>query len=154
MASLRKSIDLIRLPEVSSQTRWVKEVPIKINVLAWKVKLDALPSRFNISRRGMDIASLSCPMCDCGVESTHHIFFVCQVARDILNKICRWWNVDYMEVSSSEEWLCWLINIRVSAKLKKVLEGVCYGAWCIFGLSGIDVFLARRLALKRRFSMM
>ncbi|GKC64066.1 hypothetical protein Tco_1096664 [Tanacetum coccineum] len=29
----------------------IKSVPIKVNILAWKIKLEALPTRFNISRR-------------------------------------------------------------------------------------------------------
>nr|GFB15923.1 RNA-directed DNA polymerase, eukaryota [Tanacetum cinerariifolium] len=37
--------------KVGSKTRWIKYVPIKVNVNAWKVKLDALPKRFNVSRR-------------------------------------------------------------------------------------------------------
>ncbi|GJW58690.1 RNA-directed DNA polymerase, eukaryota, reverse transcriptase zinc-binding domain protein [Tanacetum coccineum] len=46
-----------------SSTRWIKAVPIKVNVLAWKIKLDNLPTRLNISRRGMDIDSILCPTC-------------------------------------------------------------------------------------------
>ncbi|GJX45731.1 RNA-directed DNA polymerase, eukaryota, reverse transcriptase zinc-binding domain protein [Tanacetum coccineum] len=38
--SVRKMIDDFMLPEVSSKTRWIKVVPIKINVHAWKIKLD------------------------------------------------------------------------------------------------------------------
>nr|GEZ53818.1 RNA-directed DNA polymerase, eukaryota [Tanacetum cinerariifolium] len=45
----RKVIDDKFLPDVSSKTRWVKYVPIKVNILAWKVKMDALPVRFNLS---------------------------------------------------------------------------------------------------------
>nr|GEV97477.1 RNA-directed DNA polymerase, eukaryota [Tanacetum cinerariifolium] len=52
VASVRKLIDDIRLPKVSSQSRWIKAVPIKVNVLSWKVRLDGLPTRINISRRG------------------------------------------------------------------------------------------------------
>ncbi|GJR84564.1 hypothetical protein Tco_0155349 [Tanacetum coccineum] len=37
---------------VSSSTRWIKAVAIKVNVLALKTKLDNLPTRLNISRRG------------------------------------------------------------------------------------------------------
>ncbi|GKA99034.1 hypothetical protein Tco_0826971 [Tanacetum coccineum] len=51
VSSTRKAIDDKRLPIVNSKTRWIKSVPIKVNVHAWKVKLDALPMRFNISRR-------------------------------------------------------------------------------------------------------
>ncbi|GKF20830.1 RNA-directed DNA polymerase, eukaryota [Tanacetum coccineum] len=81
VASVRKLIDDIRLPEVSSQTRWIKAVPIKVNVLAWKVRLDELPSRLNISRRGMDITSILCPICDREVESVSHAFFACHLLK-------------------------------------------------------------------------
>nr|GEW50770.1 RNA-directed DNA polymerase, eukaryota, reverse transcriptase zinc-binding domain protein [Tanacetum cinerariifolium] len=40
------------LSEVATKTRWIKVVPIKVNVHAWTLKNDYLPTRFNISRRG------------------------------------------------------------------------------------------------------
>ncbi|GJW13871.1 RNA-directed DNA polymerase, eukaryota, reverse transcriptase zinc-binding domain protein [Tanacetum coccineum] len=49
VASVRMLIDDHRLHNVSTKTRWTNVVPIKINVHAWKVKLDCLPTRFNIS---------------------------------------------------------------------------------------------------------
>ncbi|GJY79372.1 hypothetical protein Tco_0485173 [Tanacetum coccineum] len=39
VASVRKLIDDKMLPEVANKTRWIKNVPIKVNVLAWKVRL-------------------------------------------------------------------------------------------------------------------
>ncbi|GJY14835.1 putative retrotransposon gag domain, nucleotide-binding alpha-beta plait domain protein [Tanacetum coccineum] len=103
VASIRKLIDEFTLSKVSSSTRWIKAVPIKVNVLAWKIKLDNLPTRLNISHRGMDIDSILCLTCGKAVESIKHIFFTCQIARDILHLITRWWNIPYMEVSSYEE---------------------------------------------------
>ncbi|GKA26731.1 RNA-directed DNA polymerase, eukaryota [Tanacetum coccineum] len=123
VASIRKLIDEFTLSEVSSSTRWIKAVPIKVNVLAWKIKLDNLPTRLNISRRGMDIDSILCPTCGKAVESTRHIFFTCQIARDILHLITSWWNIPYMEVSSYEECeyrLCKFANKEIEvAKLPK-----------------------------------
>ncbi|GKC61399.1 RNA-directed DNA polymerase, eukaryota [Tanacetum coccineum] len=78
-------------------------MPIKVNVHAWKMRLDCLPTRLNISQRGMDIDSILCLICDNAVESSRLIFFNCNVAREILRKIARWWDVSYMEVSSYEE---------------------------------------------------
>nr|GFC62667.1 RNA-directed DNA polymerase, eukaryota [Tanacetum cinerariifolium] len=75
VAPLQKVIDEKRLSSVYSKTRWVKYVPIKVNVLAWKIKMDVLLTRLNISRRGIDIHSITCPICDCGVESSEHLFF-------------------------------------------------------------------------------
>ncbi|GKA76884.1 retrovirus-related pol polyprotein from transposon TNT 1-94, partial [Tanacetum coccineum] len=86
----QKLIDEFTLSEVSSSTLWIKAVPIKVNILAWKIKLDNLPTRLNISCRGMDIDSILCPTCGKAVESTRHIFFTCQIARDILHLITSW----------------------------------------------------------------
>ncbi|GJX47886.1 RNA-directed DNA polymerase, eukaryota, reverse transcriptase zinc-binding domain protein [Tanacetum coccineum] len=129
VASIKKLIDEFTLSEVSSNTRWIKAVPIKVNVLAWKIKLDNLPTRLNISRRGMDIDSILCPTCGKVVESTRHIFFTCQIARDILHLITSWWNIPYMEVFSYEEWLVWILSLQLSIKHKRIFEGVFYVTW-------------------------
>ncbi|GJW97306.1 RNA-directed DNA polymerase, eukaryota, reverse transcriptase zinc-binding domain protein [Tanacetum coccineum] len=129
VTSFRKVIDENRYPGGRFRTRWVKYVPIKVNVTAWKIKMDALPTRLNISRRGMDIQSLSCPICDCGVESSSHLFFQCNLVRQVVRKISSWWNIDYVDVNSYEEWLIWLISLRLTAKLKVVLEEVFYVLW-------------------------
>ncbi|GKD64356.1 RNA-directed DNA polymerase, eukaryota, reverse transcriptase zinc-binding domain protein [Tanacetum coccineum] len=105
VASVRKMIDDHRLPNVSTKTRWTNVVPLKINILAWKVKLDCLPTRFNISRRGMEIDSILCPSCGVAVESGSHVFFTCHIAREVFRKIANWWDVNFMELSSYEEWL-------------------------------------------------
>ncbi|GKB43819.1 RNA-directed DNA polymerase, eukaryota [Tanacetum coccineum] len=42
-------------------------------------RTDALPTRFNISRRGIDIQDMSCPICDNAIESTDHLFFRMEV---------------------------------------------------------------------------
>nr|GEX17403.1 RNA-directed DNA polymerase, eukaryota, reverse transcriptase zinc-binding domain protein [Tanacetum cinerariifolium] len=129
ITSVRKMIDDFMLPEVSSKTRWIKAVPIKVNVHAWKVKLDGLPTRLNISRRGIDIESILCSMYGKAVESTSHIFFTCQMLKEILRKIFRWWNIDYMEISSYKEWLDWILNTHLLVKSKQLFEGVCYVLW-------------------------
>ncbi|GJS27467.1 RNA-directed DNA polymerase, eukaryota [Tanacetum coccineum] len=95
VASARRRIDEICLPNIGEETRWVKCVPIKINVLAWKIKTDALPTRFNISRRGIDIQDMSCPICDNAIESSDHLLFRCGLVRDIAKKVLSWWNLDH-----------------------------------------------------------
>ncbi|GKC70711.1 RNA-directed DNA polymerase, eukaryota, reverse transcriptase zinc-binding domain protein [Tanacetum coccineum] len=87
VASVRKLLDGNMLPEVASKTRWIKAMPIKVNVHAWRVKLDCLPTRINIFRRGMEIESIICPMCGEAAESSRHIFISCHIAREILRKI-------------------------------------------------------------------
>ncbi|GKB27724.1 hypothetical protein Tco_0867125 [Tanacetum coccineum] len=57
---VRKLIDVKLLPGVDYKTRLIKFVPIKVNVHAWKVMSDSLPTRFNISRRGICIDNIRC----------------------------------------------------------------------------------------------
>ncbi|GKB29200.1 RNA-directed DNA polymerase, eukaryota [Tanacetum coccineum] len=80
-----------------------QKVPIKVNVHAWKVRINGLPTRWNISRRGIDIPSILCPLCETGVESSKHLFFNCSVVRDIFRRICIWWDMSYMELDSFDE---------------------------------------------------
>ncbi|GKA86352.1 hypothetical protein Tco_0808063 [Tanacetum coccineum] len=46
---VRYLIDDSILPKEEVTTRWVKVMPIKINIFAWRVRLDKLPTRLNIS---------------------------------------------------------------------------------------------------------
>nr|GEY55493.1 RNA-directed DNA polymerase, eukaryota [Tanacetum cinerariifolium] len=130
VASVRRVIDDNMLPTGNSKTRWIKEVPIKINIHAWKVKSDCLPTRVNMSRRGIDIESISCPLCNSIPESSSHLFFACNFARDIMRKIHRWWEVDNMDFVSYEDWLDWLGNTRLPIIKKRLLEGIHYIVWC------------------------
>ncbi|GJR44940.1 RNA-directed DNA polymerase, eukaryota, reverse transcriptase zinc-binding domain protein [Tanacetum coccineum] len=129
VASTRKVIDENRLKSDLSKTIWVKYVPIKINVLAWKIKMDVLPTRLNISRRGIDIHSISCPICDNGIEASDHLFFRCQIATQLTRKIVNWWNIDQVDVNTYVEWCTWLSSLRMASKSKAMLEGVFYVMW-------------------------
>ncbi|GJU24314.1 RNA-directed DNA polymerase, eukaryota [Tanacetum coccineum] len=124
VASVRKVIDDIRLPVVATQTRWIKAVPIKVNVHAWNVSLNCLPTRLNLSRRGIDIPSILCPICDGVMESSRHLFFECHFAKDIFRKICRWWNVDFLDVNSFDEWTSWIDNLRMPSKHKRIIVSI------------------------------
>ncbi|GJY48947.1 RNA-directed DNA polymerase, eukaryota [Tanacetum coccineum] len=61
---VRNLIDETFLPKDVSPTRWVKSIPIKVNIFAWKVPLDRLLTRFNLVSRGVPVPSLSCPSCN------------------------------------------------------------------------------------------
>nr|GEV00798.1 RNA-directed DNA polymerase, eukaryota [Tanacetum cinerariifolium] len=123
VSSVRKVIDATLLPKGTTKTRWIKVVPMKINIHAWKVKHDCLPTRVNISRRGMEIESMLCPMCNNAVESSKHLFFSCHFISEIMHNITRCWDMDYMEINSFEEWLEWVSSIRLPLKQKQIFIG-------------------------------
>ncbi|GKD61930.1 RNA-directed DNA polymerase, eukaryota, reverse transcriptase zinc-binding domain protein [Tanacetum coccineum] len=129
VASARKYIDDKKLHGPSIITRWVKAVPIKINVMAWKVRFDYLPTRLNLSRRGLELQSILCPICNKEVESTKHLFFACSTVCDLYRKIASWWDICYTGFDSYEEWVVWLLNIKLSSDLRDIFEGVLYTMW-------------------------
>ncbi|GJW35020.1 RNA-directed DNA polymerase, eukaryota [Tanacetum coccineum] len=77
---IRSSIDSILLPSDAISTRWVKYVPIKINVFVWRARLDRLPTRVNLDHRGVIIDSVLCPLCRaicaCGRELERQDFYL------------------------------------------------------------------------------
>nr|GEY05563.1 RNA-directed DNA polymerase, eukaryota [Tanacetum cinerariifolium] len=66
---VRQLIDDSILLNEEVATRWVKVMPIKINVFAWGVHLGKLPTRLNISLKGIYILTIVCPLCHAYVKS-------------------------------------------------------------------------------------
>lgn len=60
VGSVREYIDKLLLPMIEVKRRWNCLLPIKINVFVWRLMIDRLPCRLNLSRRGMDINSVVC----------------------------------------------------------------------------------------------
>ncbi|GKA05709.1 RNA-directed DNA polymerase, eukaryota [Tanacetum coccineum] len=96
---------------------------------AWKVCLDKLPTRLNLSLRGIDIPSIICPNCGLAGESCSHLFYSCNLARTLWRKIARWWEIDIPDFSCYEEWIAWFKTTRFSKAQKEMLEGVFYVMW-------------------------
>nr|GEV49965.1 RNA-directed DNA polymerase, eukaryota [Tanacetum cinerariifolium] len=82
------------LSKLEVPTRWIKSIPIKVNVFAWKVFLDRIPTRSNLARRNISIPSLACSLCDHALQDSSHLFFGCFMVKDVQKLICRWWNLD------------------------------------------------------------
>nr|GEY23276.1 hypothetical protein [Tanacetum cinerariifolium] len=101
---IRSSIDDTFLPSSDSVTRWVKNVPIKVNILAWRIRLDRLPTRVNLIMRVVNIDSSKCSVCSLVQEDSNHLFFLCDLGKSISKRICRWWNIQWVEVSTYAEW--------------------------------------------------
>nr|GEW24752.1 RNA-directed DNA polymerase, eukaryota [Tanacetum cinerariifolium] len=131
----RDLLDEVFLPKENVVTRWIKSIPIKIkkkikiNVFAWKLYLDRIPTRINLDRRGVHVPSILCPVCNVAHEDTSHLFFRCVVATNIARLICRWWNLTWIPVGSYSDWLAWFNTIQLGSKIKDILESVFYVTW-------------------------
>ncbi|GJV04987.1 RNA-directed DNA polymerase, eukaryota [Tanacetum coccineum] len=65
----RDLVDEVLLPKENVATRWIKTIPIKVNIFAWKLHLDRLPTRSNLLKRGIQSISFSSYMANGGTDS-------------------------------------------------------------------------------------
>ncbi|GJT74504.1 DNA-directed DNA polymerase [Tanacetum coccineum] len=107
-------------------TRWIKLVPIKVNILAWRLALDKLPTRLTMSLRGLELPSIHFPVCNSNVESTSYLFFACNVARDISSNILMWRG---LPVASYQDWNGWIDSLKLQKEVKEYLEATFLVAW-------------------------
>ncbi|GJZ76784.1 RNA-directed DNA polymerase, eukaryota [Tanacetum coccineum] len=126
---VRNFLDDLVLPSSTESTRWVKWVPIKTNIFIWKARRDCLPTRFNLSRKGVMLDSILCPLCDHAVETTQHVLFQCApLWRSVFIRICNRWELVGHGLNFSE-WQSWFLSIRMSAGTKNLLDGVFATFW-------------------------
>nr|GEZ15049.1 RNA-directed DNA polymerase, eukaryota [Tanacetum cinerariifolium] len=100
---VRCLLDDVFLPKAEVPTRWIKSIPIEINIFAWKLCLDRLPTRVNLAKRNVAVASLLCPLCDSGMEDAAHLFFRCDMAKDVMFLVSRWWDLEDRKFGSFQK---------------------------------------------------
>ncbi|GJZ61616.1 reverse transcriptase domain, reverse transcriptase zinc-binding domain protein [Tanacetum coccineum] len=81
ISSKTYTIDLMRtqlkhslLSSNGEAIRWNRDLPIKINIHSWRLYLDRMPNRFNLDKRGIDLHSTRCPVCDGAIEISKHLW--------------------------------------------------------------------------------
>ncbi|GJS23218.1 RNA-directed DNA polymerase, eukaryota [Tanacetum coccineum] len=68
-------------------TRYRSKFPSDSYVFSWRARRDKLPTRVNLSRRGVLLDSHLCPLCNPAMEDVQHVFFRCDVARGVFVKV-------------------------------------------------------------------
>ncbi|GJV09948.1 reverse transcriptase domain, reverse transcriptase zinc-binding domain protein [Tanacetum coccineum] len=120
----RLHIDHLILPSEAPATRWCKSNPRKVNILVWRILKDRIPSRWNLSRKVVELSSLACPICSTHPETSHHLFWTCDLASNIWVLIFKWVDLFPNAVSSLTEVFSWLDNMNLRASRKLVLESI------------------------------
>lgn len=101
---------------------WKSPAPSKAVALSWKLLLDRIPTRVNLSTRHAlpREVSLRCALCDEALETSNHLFMHCRVARGVWLELFRWIDTSFiMPPSLFIHWFCW----NVGASNKKVTNG-------------------------------
>nr|GFA65069.1 RNA-directed DNA polymerase, eukaryota [Tanacetum cinerariifolium] len=121
----REHVDNCYLPDGGSETIWNRFLPKKINIFIWRALRDRLPTRWNLSRKWIDLDTLSCPIYDSSIETSNHTLWFCSLATSIWHKVFAWLDIDTPCHAHIQDIYFWISNMRVPAPKKSILEVIC-----------------------------
>nr|GEV32464.1 reverse transcriptase domain, reverse transcriptase zinc-binding domain protein [Tanacetum cinerariifolium] len=139
--SARHQIDRVFLPGDGFGTRWNRLLPKKINIFIWRSLRDRLPSRWNLSRKGIDVISINCPICDHGIDSAYHTLWVCLLASTVWTRVFNWLDISPPSIFNMLGLYAWIDSLHMSSSKKDILE-VVYGVtlWSLWSLHNEVIF--------------
>ncbi|XP_071712198.1 uncharacterized protein [Rutidosis leptorrhynchoides] len=82
---------IIPLANNNVETLRNKLVPKKVEVFVWRDRRKRLPTLVELDKRGIDLHSVRCPICDDDIETVDHSLLLCKHVIVIWNKVFMWW---------------------------------------------------------------
>nr|XP_043638054.1 uncharacterized protein LOC122609060 [Erigeron canadensis] len=116
---VRSMIDKALLPYSLIATRWNKLIPRKVNILAWRILLDRLPTRCNLAKKDVDIPSVLCPLCSGSAETRDHLFGACEIASNIWHSISKWLQISSFSSFGPTDIIEFVDNMQLSWEIPK-----------------------------------
>ncbi|XP_071700077.1 uncharacterized protein [Rutidosis leptorrhynchoides] len=77
-----------------------KAIPQKINIFSWREKMGRLPTRSELDKRGIDLNTTLCPLCNDHVENLEHALTQCHHVKNVWTSFLKWWNLHFINVSN------------------------------------------------------
>ncbi|XP_071688760.1 uncharacterized protein [Rutidosis leptorrhynchoides] len=99
LANLLFELDTVNAPALEPTVLNTMN-PQKIGIYMWRVKKYKVSVRSELDACGIDIHSTRCPVCNEDIETLQHILLTCTTAKDIWSRICKWWNLDVLNISN------------------------------------------------------
>lgn len=81
------------------QTAWSSLASKKVNIFLWRAKRSLLPCRLQLAFKGIEIDTLSCPICHFAVEDQDHALLACWAVYDIWSAIGHWCGLDFSDIT-------------------------------------------------------
>ena len=95
-------------------------------ILGWRVLRNRIPNRWNLSKLGLEIESILCPICTNGIETTEHTFIFCEFAVSVWDRVFKWLHLDrgiWLEVGDI---FGWVDSICMRKEYLQALEAICF----------------------------
>ncbi|XP_071694113.1 uncharacterized protein [Rutidosis leptorrhynchoides] len=102
----------------------IDEHLLGMEIFAWRVSKKRIPVRTELDKRGIDLHSVRCPLCDDDVESVDHSLIFCSHAIEVWNRVFGWWGLGNFTNFSIEEILSGKASGHMSPLGAKVWQAI------------------------------
>ncbi|KAK9988947.1 hypothetical protein SO802_029186 [Lithocarpus litseifolius] len=114
---------------------WHLKIPAKIRIFAWRACMNALPTKLNLSKRGVN-TNVSCPICDEEIETTSHPLISCKYARQVWDN----WSENPVNISINNNDILDVAMRIVAEGTTHDLETFFLTTWSIWYIRNQKVF--------------
>ncbi|XP_071687314.1 uncharacterized protein [Rutidosis leptorrhynchoides] len=108
-------------------------VPKKLEIFTWRVIKKRILVKLELDKRGIDLHSVRCPLCDDDLETIDHALIFCKHSLDVWNRIFKWWGLGNFSNLSTNEILRGIAPSQMSnlgRLIWQAVEWVCvYFIW-------------------------
>ncbi|XP_071694663.1 uncharacterized protein [Rutidosis leptorrhynchoides] len=108
-------------------------VPKKLEIFVWRAIKKRIPVRCELDKRGIDLHSVRCPLCDDDIETVEHSLIFCKYAMDLWSRVYKWWglgNFSNFSVNEALQGNNGAATSRLGKKIWQATEWVCaYYLW-------------------------
>lgn len=138
----------ILLQDGGGVTHWCCLVPLKLNIILWRVLLDWIHYMVNLTDRKVDIPSIICPSCELQVDDSHHVFVHYDVAMNVWRRVLKCLNLPLLLFNNVANIWSWMdSNSLLHSKKKAVKVIVLTTIWTIWTFRNGVVFQSIKLKI-------
>ncbi|GKA62579.1 RNA-directed DNA polymerase, eukaryota [Tanacetum coccineum] len=139
-------IDSISLLDFPIETRWCRFIPRKVNILVWHVLRDQTPTRWNLSRKGIEVPSFLCPLCNISPETSAHLFWSCSMATSIWHLVFKWIDLTFPDSNNLNDVFNWLDDTRLNSASKSILHSIFgVAVWMLWQFRNNKIFRDKKM---------
>ncbi|PWA87559.1 reverse transcriptase domain, Reverse transcriptase zinc-binding domain protein [Artemisia annua] len=145
VSSARRLLSSYSRPVIDMQMKWKCWTPLKCKIMVWRAILNRLPTKVELYKRGVNLQSVVCGLCDTDTETSTHIFTGCFFAAEIWSHVDSWCRLtpsivfdvnDLMKITKSQP---------LTKQAKYILRGIIFTTlWTIWNERNDRIFQGKR----------
>ncbi|PWA27333.1 reverse transcriptase domain, Reverse transcriptase zinc-binding domain protein [Artemisia annua] len=141
VASAKRLISSSRNYGEFFKMKWNGWIPLKCNVMAWPAEQDRLPTRMELTKRGMVLQDDLCPLCADNPETSGHLFTACLFATEVWARIASWCKLAPIFGFEVRDLITLPKHLNMRKQESRTLHGIVLTTlWCIWSARNEMVF--------------